>query len=70
MRTWGCLAKVNLSINKKHKIGPKTVDCVFLGYSIHSVGYRFSIINFEVPDMHVGTIIESRDTTFFRMNFS
>jgi transposase InsO family protein len=31
LRTWGCLAKVNVSINKKHKLGPKTVDCVFLG---------------------------------------
>jgi transposase InsO family protein len=35
--TWGCLAKVNVPINKKRKLGPKTVDCVFLGYAIHSV---------------------------------
>jgi hypothetical protein len=41
MRTWGCLAKVNMPINKKRKLGPKTVDCVFLGYAIHSVGYAF-----------------------------
>jgi hypothetical protein len=65
MRTWGCLAKVNVPINKKRKLGPKTIDCVFLGYAIHSVGYRFLIINFEVPDMHVGTIMKSRDTIFF-----
>jgi hypothetical protein len=65
MRTWGCLAKVNVPINKKHKLGFKTVDCVFLGYAIHSVGYTFLIINSEVPDMHVCTIMESRDTTFF-----
>jgi hypothetical protein len=65
MRTWGCLAKVNVPINKKHKLGSKIVDCVFLSYAIHSVGYRFLIINSEVPDMHVGTIMESRDTTFF-----
>ena len=26
---------------KKQKLEPKTVDCVFLGYAIHSVGYRF-----------------------------
>jgi hypothetical protein len=69
IRSWGCLAKVNVSINKKRKLGPKTVDCVFLGYDIHNVGYRFLIINSEVPDMHVGTIIESRNATFFRMNF-
>jgi transposase InsO family protein len=69
MRTWGCLAKVNVPINKKRKLRPNTVDCVFLGYAIHSVGYRFLIINSEIPDMHVGTIMESRDATFFRMNF-
>ena len=65
----GCLAKVNVSINKKRKLGPKTVDCVFLGYAIHSVGYRFLIINSGVPDMFVGTIIESGDATFFNTNF-
>jgi hypothetical protein len=65
MRTWGCLVKVNVPINKKRKLRSKTVNCVFLGYAIHSVGYGFLIINSEVPDMHVGTIIESRDATFF-----
>jgi hypothetical protein len=33
LHTWGCLAKVNVPINKKHKLGPKIVDCVFLIYS-------------------------------------
>jgi hypothetical protein len=60
---------VNVPINKKRKLGPKIIDCVFLGYAIHGVGYRFLIINSEIPDMHVGTIMESRDATFFRMNF-
>jgi hypothetical protein len=31
--TWGCLAKVHVSPPKKRKLGPKTVDCVFLGYA-------------------------------------
>ena len=31
LRTWGCLAKVSLPLPKKRKLGPKTVDCVFLG---------------------------------------
>ena len=69
MRTWDCLAKVNVPINKKQKLGPKTVDCVFLGYAIHSMGYRFLIINSPVPEMAVDKIMESRDATFFRMNF-
>ena len=58
-----------MSINKKQKLGPKTVDCVFLGYAIHSVGYRFLIINYSVPDMTVHTIMESRDAIFFKNEF-
>jgi hypothetical protein len=69
LRTWGCLTKVNVPIAKKRKLGPKTVDCVFLGYAIHSVGYRFLIVNSGVPDMCVGTITESRDATFFENEF-
>ena len=69
LRTWGCLAKVNVPINKKRKLGPKTVDCVFLGYSFHSTGYRFLIIKSDVPDMYVDTIMESRDATFFENEF-
>jgi hypothetical protein len=69
LRTWGCLAKVSVPINKKRKLGPKNVDCVFLGYAIHSMGYRFLIINSEVPDMVQGTIMESRDATFFEDEF-
>ena len=41
LRTWGCLAKVNVPIPKKRKLGPKTVDCVFLEYSFHIIDYRF-----------------------------
>ena len=64
------MAKVNVPINKKRKLGPKIVDCVFLGYVIHNIGYRFLIINSRVPDMLVGTIMESRDATFFESEFS
>ena len=69
LRTWGCLAKMSVPINKKRKLGPKTIDCVFLGYAIHSVGYRFLIINSSVLEMAVDTIMESRDTTFFENEF-
>ena len=47
----------------------KPVDCVFLGYAIHSVGYIFLIINSSVPEMVVDTIMESRDATFFENEF-
>jgi hypothetical protein len=65
LRTWGCLAKVNVPINKKRKLGPKIMDCVFLGYGIHSVSYRFLIIISSVSEMAVDTIMKSRDAIFF-----
>jgi hypothetical protein len=55
--TWGYLAKVNVSINKKCKLDSKTVDCVFLGYAHHSIAYRFLVIKLEIPDMHVDTFL-------------
>jgi hypothetical protein len=69
LRTWGCLAKVNVPINKKRKLRHKIVDCVFLSYAIHSVGYRLLIVNSRVPDMLVGTTMESRDAIFFKSEF-
>ena len=65
LRTWGCLAKVNIPISKKRKLRPKTIDYVFLGYVHQSIAYRFLVVKSEVPDMHVDTIMESRDATFF-----
>ena len=41
---WGCLAKVNIPINKKRKIGPKIVDYVFVGYFLHSTTYKFLVV--------------------------
>jgi hypothetical protein len=63
------LAKVNVPINKKRKSGPKTVYCVFLGYSHHSIAYKFLVIKSEIPDVHVDTFLKSRDVTFFQNIF-
>jgi hypothetical protein len=63
----GYLAKVNVSINKKRKLGSKIVDCVFLGYAHHSIVYIFLVIKSKVPDVHVDTFLESRDVTFFEI---
>jgi hypothetical protein len=63
------LAKVNAPISKKHKLGWKTVDCVLLGYAHHNIAYRFLVVKSEDPDMHVDTIFESRDATFFENIF-
>ena len=65
----GLFGKISVPITKKRKFGPKTVDCVFLDYAIHSVGYRFLIVKSGVPDMHVGTIMESRDAIFLKNIF-
>ena len=65
----GCLAKVSVPITKKRKLGPKTVDCIFLGYAFHNVGYRFLVVKSGVPVLLVGTIMESRDATFFENIF-
>ena len=66
----GCLAKVAVPKPKKVKVGPKTVDCVFIGYAQNSNAYRFLVHKSEIPDIHVNTIIESRDASFFENIFS
>jgi hypothetical protein len=69
LRTWGCLTKVNVPINKKRKLGPKIIDCVFLGYAHYSIAYRFLVIKLKVHDVHVDTFLESCDITFFENIF-
>lgn len=66
---WLLSKKVNVPITKKCVLGSKTVDCVFLVYDIHNVGYKTFIEKYEVPII-LGTIIESRDVTFFENIFS
>jgi hypothetical protein len=38
------LAKVNVSINKKCKLAPKTMNYVCLRYAYHTTAYRFLVI--------------------------
>ncbi|GJX45722.1 retrovirus-related pol polyprotein from transposon TNT 1-94 [Tanacetum coccineum] len=40
LRVWGCLAKVVVPTPKAQKIGPKSVDCIFIGYAKNSSAYR------------------------------
>jgi hypothetical protein len=42
---------------------------VFSYYIFHNIGCRFLIINSRVSDMHVGTIMESKDTVFSKTKF-
>ena len=43
IKVWRCLAKVQIPLPKKTKLGPKTVDCVFIGFSNNSAAYRFLV---------------------------
>ena len=67
---WGRLAKVMVPIPKRIKIGPKTIDCIFIGYAINSSAYRFLVHKSNIPDIHVHIIIESRNASFFENIFS
>jgi hypothetical protein len=69
LRTWGCMGKINVPINKKRKLGPRTVDCIFLGYASCSIAYKLLVVKSEVSDVYVDTIMESRDATFFEHMF-
>lgn len=69
LRVWGCLAKVVVPPPKVVKIGPKTVDCIFIGYAQNSSAYRFLVHESRVPDIHKNTIMESRNVSFFEHVF-
>jgi hypothetical protein len=64
LRTWACLAKVNLPEPKKRKLEPKTVDCAFFGYAHNNMAYRFLVIKSDTPEQNVNTIM-LRDASFF-----
>ena len=53
-KVWGCLAKVQVPILKRVKIGPKTVDCVFIGYATNSKACHFWFIS---PNIRIFMII-------------
>ena len=62
---WGCLAKVVVPNPKNVKIGPKTVDYVFIGYANNSNAYWFLVYKSGILDIHKNTILESRNASFF-----
>ena len=70
MKVWGCLAKVQIPLPKRTKLGPKTVDCVYLGPAKNSAAYRFLVYKSNVEDISNNTIIESAEADFFENIFS
>ena len=65
---WGCLAKVQVSIPKRVKIGHKTVDCVFIGYATNSKACQFFVHKSEHPVIHVNTVMESDSAEFLNIS--
>ena len=57
LRTFGCKAHVHVPDEKRRKLDPKSLDCVYLGYADHRKAHRC----LYVP---TGRIIESRDVVF------
>ena len=49
LKVWGCLAKVAVPPPKKVSIGPKTVDCIFIGYAHNSSAYKFMVYLTYIP---------------------
>ena len=69
LKVWGCLAKVQVPLPKRTKLGPKTIDCVFIGYASNSSTYRFLVIKYEVLDINNNIIMKSIDVEFFEEIF-
>ena len=69
LKVWGCLAKVQVPLPKRVKLGPKTIDCVFIGYANNSAAYRFLVIKSGISDIQVNTIIESNNAEWFEHIF-
>ena len=53
-KVWGYLAYVRLPDPKRPKLGVRATTCVFLGYALYSIAYRFldieNNITFELED--------------------
>ena len=60
-----CLAKVEVPLPKRVKIGFEIVDCVFIGYVVNSKVCQFLIHKSDIPELHVNTIIESDNVELF-----
>ena len=65
LQVCGCLVKVAFPPHKKVKIGPKTIDCIFIGHAHNNAAYRFLVYESNIPDIHKNTIMESKNASFF-----
>ena len=56
MKVWGCLAKVAIPPPKKVKIGPKTIDSVFIRYANNSAAYHFLVYKSDILEININTV--------------
>ncbi|BBN69916.1 transposable element gene [Prunus dulcis] len=68
LKVWECLAKIALPDHKKVKIGPKTIDCLFIGYASNSSAYRFLIHKSNNDDVHMHMSRSSLKRTYDSSN--
>ncbi|GJR30555.1 retrotransposon protein, putative, ty1-copia subclass [Tanacetum coccineum] len=69
LRVWGCLAKVAVPTPKTQKIGPRSVDCIFIGYAKNIIAYRFIVHESKNRDIQKNTVMESRNASLFENIF-
>ncbi|GKE14549.1 pol polyprotein, partial [Tanacetum coccineum] len=62
-------AKVVVPTPKAQKIGPKAVNCIFIGYAKNSSAYRFIVHESKNPDIQKNTIMVSWNASFFEHIF-
>ncbi|GJX80940.1 zinc finger, CCHC-type containing protein [Tanacetum coccineum] len=65
----GEATKVAVPTPKAQKIGPKSVDCIFIGYAKKSTAYRFIVHESKNPDIQKNTIMESRNASSLKISF-
>jgi hypothetical protein len=56
-RMFGCKAYAHIPDSKRHKLQPKTMECIFLGFAENRRAYR-------LLQKSTSRIVESRDVTF------
>ncbi|TQD89042.1 hypothetical protein C1H46_025433 [Malus baccata] len=62
LKAFGCACFLHLMPYNKHKLMPKLVKCVFIGYNLHYKGYR-------CLDPITGHVYISRNVTFDELTF-
>ncbi|GJT84310.1 retrovirus-related pol polyprotein from transposon TNT 1-94 [Tanacetum coccineum] len=61
--------KVAVPTPKAQKIGPKSVDCIFIGCAKNNSAYHFIVHELKNPDIQKNTVMESRNASFFEHIF-